>query len=342
MAYGTPTDFWQLAAPPDSLFEDHGFEPGPVGAVTKAGTGLGGAVVSPRSNPRDAWPVVVRCVEAGELNSNYVNPGQVPRFQASYNGGTSYWWEILTPEQTGAGRAVLKVVKGGFSLDLVNGTAGAPVTVGAGDAALTFTPLRAGAAVTILVGSRLTHDQTDGELVLTVTASTTATEAAAYLQQRSAIYSYFRTEAGGTGAGVVQAAPRRALPFSSFDVGDTWSFQTAPSPDVVAAQKAAFDHMNGRLRSTFRLPLLSYDSSFVMCEQVYTRWFLLKRRGLDKRQDMRGYNPSLFEEGKPWLDGVANGQIRPDVVQAEPGATLFPDITEQLDPLGPECGSLPI
>lgn len=338
MTYATPSELWQLALPPDSLFEDGGLEPGAVGAVSKAGTGLGSLVVDPRSNPRDTWQVRTKCIVPGELNSDYVNPGPGPQFQISYDGGASYWWQPISPDA--AGRLV--VVKGGFSLQLANGTAGAPVTIGAGDAALICTPLRAGGSVKIVVGSALSHTFFNGALVLTVGASTTATQAAAYLAEYSAVYSYFTTAAGGTGAGVVQPAALTPLPFVSFAVNDTWSFSTAPSPDVLAAQRAAFDHLNSRWLSSFQLPLLGWDSGIKLCECIYARWNLIQRRGLDRRMDMRVYNPSVIEGGKEYADGVSNGNIHPAVIQSVPGATLFPDTVAQLDPLGLDVGSFPI
>lgn len=345
--YATPSELWALALPPDSLFEDHGTECGAVGAVTFAGSGLGAFAVSPQSNPRDTWTIVVKCVRGGELNSNYVNPGPVPQFVVSYNGGTDFWWQILEATQTtetlDTGTAVLKVVKGGFSILMANGTAGAPVTIGSGNASLICTPVRAGASVRIVVGSELTHTFFDGALLLTVTNATTANQVAAYLATKSAVYSYFTTAAGGTGAGVVQAAALTALPFQSFTANDTWTFNTAPSPDVLIAQQSAFDFMNSRLRSSFNLPLLEWDTGIKTCECIYARWILIRRRGLDREQDFKIYNPSLFEDGQVYLNGIANGQIRPGVVQSPPGATLFPDLVVQVDPLSMcPAGSLPI
>ena len=322
--------------PPDSLFEEGGFECGPVGAVAhSAGSGLGSLAVDPRSNPRDAWTIAVRCSSAGELNSNFVNPGPQPTFQVSFDGGATWWWRPYSPDAKG----LLKVVKGGFSLQLQNGTVGAPVTVGTGTASLVLTPLRAGGSIEIVTGTTLGQSFFDGALVLTVTSATTSEQAAAYLAGFSAITDYFAIAAGGNGSGVVQAAAQTSLPFASFTTQDIWTFTTAPSPDVVSAQQAAFDFLNGRWRSSFRFPLLAWDTAIEMCEAVYTRWFLIRRRGLDRHQDFRVYDPALFEEGKPFCDGVANGQIHPVVTQSSPGATLFADQVRQIDPLSPEAGS---
>lgn len=336
--YCTPSEIWRLALPPDTLFEHGGLEAGHVTVPQKTGSGLGTLEIEALSVPRDTGSVLVKCVSAGELDGNYVNPGPEPIFKVSFNGGTDYKWQPFEPDSTGR----LIVVAWGFSAQLKNGAEGAPVTVGTGDAALVFTPLRAGGSVQILVGTALTHVFFNGALTLTVTAGTTAIQAVGYLNRFSAITSYYRIAHGGTGAGIVQAAAKTAFPFVSFAVNDQWSFTTLPSPDLLAAQRAAFDYMNSRLRSSFRLPLQSWDTGIKFCEAVFTRWFALRRIGADKRQDMRSYNPAYLEQGEAYLAGIANGQIRPDVVQAEPGATLFPDLITQLDPLGREVGSLKI
>lgn len=338
MSYCTPTKLWQYALPPDSLFEDHGVEPGAVGAVTHGGTGLGSLVVDVRSNPRDAWPVVLKCIVPGEIDSNYVNPGPEPQFQASYDGGVTFWWQPIKPNAAG----VLVVQKGGFSLHLQNGTTGAPVTIGAGNASLVCTPLRAGGSLAIVVGSALGQTWFNGAVVLTVTGGTTAAQAATYLSGFSKITDYFSIVAGGTGAAAVVAAGLTPLPFVSFALNDTWSFSTAPSPDVLAAQQVAFDFLNSRWKSSFHFPLLTWDTGIEMCESVYARWFLVRRRGLDKHQDFKVFNPALFEEGRVYADGVATGQIHPTVTQTPTGATLFADQIRQIDPLSCEAGSFPI
>lgn len=333
MPYATPTEFWKLAAPPDSLFEEQAFECGAVGAVTHVGAGLGSLVVSPTSDPRDAWTVVVKCVRAGELNSNYVNPGAEPQFRISYNGGASYWWQTFSPDAAGQ----LKIVKGGFTLVLANGSAGAPVTIGLTNASLIFTPKRAGGSVKIVVSASLTHTFFNGALVLTVTNTTTATQAAAYLAGHSAVVDYFAAAAGGTGAGYVLAAALTPLPFASFVADETWSFTTQPSIDVVAAQEVAQDLMAGYFRGTLSLPITDIGAYIKQVESELARWHLIKRRGLDKDQDFKVYAPI---EAMKWLENVQAGHIMPTT--QEDGARSFPLLTPAIDPLSEEAGAFPI
>ena len=334
MAYATPSDLWRLALPPDSLFEEPGFEAGAIGAVIKNGAGLGSLLVDPRSNPRDAWSITMKCVSPGELNTNYVNPGAEPRFQASYDGGVSYHWEVLAPDAAG----VLSVVRGGFSLRLANGTAGAPVTVGIGDAALVLTPLRAGGSIRIISGTALSHTFFEGAIVLTLSTGTTAAQAAAYLSGFSAITSYMSIAAGGDGSDPVQPAAKTALPFVSFAVNDTWSFSTAPSPDIVTALDTASALADGYLACTYRLPLTAWadDLRQRVCELA--RWQLLKRRGLDMQQDYQVYRP---KEAMAWLKAVSVGNLKPTVTETAPGVS-FPLLVTPIDPLSWEAGAFPI
>lgn len=338
--YATPSDFWQLAAPPDSLFEENGFEPGQISSIVQTGPGLGSLTIGSGSNPRDSWSVVVKCVRSGEVNTPYVNPGPLPQFQLSLDGGLTYLWPVYEPSeilQEGAAPttqtpSIIKIQKGGFSLILKNGTVGNAVTVGAGNAALVFTPKQAGGSVVITVGSSLTHTFFNGALSLTVTNATTATQAAAYLNGFSAITDYYSVVAGGTGAGVVQAATLTPFPFQSFVANTTWAFTTQPSIDVVAALQMQSDYMNGYLSESFTLPLQEWgnDIRFACC--VFARWSLLVRRGLDPKQDFKVYDPAGPLGTQAWLEKVANGNVRP-VVKESPPATLFPLLIQQQDPL---------
>ena len=338
--YATPSDFWQLAAPPDSLFEEGGFEPGQIGSVTHTGTGLGSLTIGPSSNPRDAWAAVLKCVRTGEINTPYVNPAEEPQFQLSLDGGVTYGWQIYSPvplSNEGAppstpSRSIVRIQKGGFSVVLQNGVTGTPVTVGIGNASLIFTPLRAGGSITITVGTALSQTFFNGAISLTVTNATTATAAAAYLNSFSAITDYVQIAAGGTGAGIVQPAALTPFPFQSFISGDTWAFSTQPSIDVVAALQVQTDVMNGYLSESFTLPLLAWGQDMRLCCCVLARWSLFVRRGLDQKQDFAVYDPAGKLGTMTWLLSVANGNVRP-VVTETPPPVLFPLLIQQEDPL---------
>lgn len=74
--YATPLDMWQMALPPDTLFQDQGIEPGTWTSPVKTGTGTGSMAVALESNPRSDFSVLVRCVSGGELNVyGLINPG---------------------------------------------------------------------------------------------------------------------------------------------------------------------------------------------------------------------------------------------------------------------------
>lgn len=343
MAYATPGELWQLALPPDSLFQEQGIEPGPISDVTHtAGAGLGSLDLDDASSPREAWTVRVSCVRAGELNvPGVVNPGPVPQLRVQLLDPTTaavLWTSrTLTPDDVGR----VKVQRGGFTLLLKNGAAGAPVTLGAGNASLVFTPLLAGASVQVLVGAALGYRFFNGALVLTVTNATSAAQATAYLAGLAEVAAYLSVAAGGDGSGVVQAAAKTAVPLASFTTSEVWTFTTQPSPDVVSALQVASDLMDGFFQSVWKLPLLAWPADVKLCAAQLARWQLVLRRGLDAHQDFKVYNPAELGTWN-WLRDVQNGQLRPKVTQTPTGAEPFPELLQPLDPLGPESGALGI
>ena len=206
------------------------------------------------------------------------------------------------------------------------------MTIGIGNASLVFTPLRAGCSVVITVGSALTHAYINGALALTVTNATTAAQAAAYLNTFSVITDYMIIAAGGNGAGVVQAAAFTAIPFASFVTNTTYAFSTTPSIDIVAALQLQSDYMNGYLSESFTLPLLEWGQDVRFCCCVLARWHLYVRRGLDPKQDFAVFDPNGALGTQKWLEGVANGNVRPVVTESAP-ATQFSLLIAQQDPL---------
>lgn len=117
--YATAQDMWQLALPPDTLFQDQDLEPGQWTVPVKTGSGLGSMGVELASNPRSDFIVIVKCVTAGEINVyGVLNPGPVPQFVISLNNGLTFS-QVLTPLEDG----FLAYQKGGFSLRFTNGVA---------------------------------------------------------------------------------------------------------------------------------------------------------------------------------------------------------------------------
>ena len=96
-----PSDMWQLALPPDTLFQDQGIEPGTWTSPVKLNRyGQHGGRLE--SNPRSNFSVLVRCVSGGELNVyGLINPGPVPRFVISLDAGVTFS-PVLTPKDDGA------------------------------------------------------------------------------------------------------------------------------------------------------------------------------------------------------------------------------------------------
>jgi hypothetical protein len=120
--YATPSNMWEMALPPDTLFNDQGIEAGAWSDPVFTGVGTGFLDVSLNSNPRSEFSVIVKCVKAGELNVyGFINPGSPPRFILSLDNGLSFSkpYEAV-PDRA---RASISYQKGGFTLDLDNGTA---------------------------------------------------------------------------------------------------------------------------------------------------------------------------------------------------------------------------
>lgn len=337
--YATPADLWQLALPPDSLYGEQGIEPGPsTDPARTSGSGLGSVLVWERSNPRSDFAVRLLVASGGELNQDgYLNPGPEPTFRISLDAGVGYS-RLLRPDRNGR----IDYTRGGFGLVLANGTSGAPVTIGSGNASLVYTPKRAGGSVQVLVGTTLSCSITEGALVLTVTGTTTAAQAAAYLLQQARVLEYMGVAAGGDGSGAVLAAAKQGLAFSSFTTGDVWSFSTTASPDVLAALRVASALAEGYLPGSYTLPLLSWGDDLRRAVCWLARWELLCRRGLDKAQDAERYDPE--KQGVlGWLREVRDGttKLATEAVESAPGVS-FPLLVQPIDPLSEEAGSFPI
>lgn len=117
--YATAFDMWQMALPPDTLFQDQGIEPGTWTSVSKVGTGTGSMDVSLLSNPRSSFNVIAKTVRAGELNLyGVLNPGPFPQFILSLDNGVSYSHPLEAKDD-----GSLAFQKGGFTLLFQSGIA---------------------------------------------------------------------------------------------------------------------------------------------------------------------------------------------------------------------------
>ena len=118
-----PEDFWVHAAPPSLLFGDadqgiQGIDPGTISAVTRTATGSGSVEVD--GIPRGTFNVRVRCSDPGEINSSDdVNPGTLPTFEISLDGGLTY----SAPIRVSAHRdeAIIEHGRSGLRLHFRNG-----------------------------------------------------------------------------------------------------------------------------------------------------------------------------------------------------------------------------
>lgn len=226
--FATPADMWQLATPPDSLFQDQSLAPGSWSAITHVGTGTGAMTLRNESSPLFNFSVVVKCILGGELNVyGVVNPGPVPEFVISLDGGVTF-----SPPYTPNDNGIIPFIRGGFTLQFENA-----------------------------------------------------------------------------------ASP-------SFVVNDTYSFTTTPSPDVLAHLEVASNRVESIIRNTYQPPYVSWgkDVRLAVCELA--RWYLLKKRGIDKGQDFEVYEP---KETFQWMDDVGKGYIQPEIIQANP-EKLYPQI----------------
>lgn len=116
--FATVADMWRLATPPDSLFQDQSLAPGTWSSIVKSGTGSGLMSLGNESSPIGDFSVVVKVVVGGELNVyGVVNPGVVPNFSISLDGGLSYG-----PPNIPNDNGTIKYIHGGFTLRFVNAT----------------------------------------------------------------------------------------------------------------------------------------------------------------------------------------------------------------------------
>ena len=93
--YVTPERVYELALPPALLFSTSDEVPTPllpgiIGDIVKtAGTGTAGMDLT--GNPMGTFSVVIECTVAGQINElGIVNPGALPSFKLSVDGGTSW------------------------------------------------------------------------------------------------------------------------------------------------------------------------------------------------------------------------------------------------------------
>jgi len=119
--YASPKRFWQFAISRNSMFQETDFAPGFISALTKTGTGTGSLRVGPRSNPIDAFNMLVIVAVAGEINvTNVINPGPLPQIKISMDNGVTFLTtrEVSQDENV----AYINVPEAGLRLEFRNGT----------------------------------------------------------------------------------------------------------------------------------------------------------------------------------------------------------------------------
>lgn len=119
----TPQQFFKLATPSRLLFGDAasgklGIEPGYLSDITHVGTGTGSVEVEGIAT--DAYSLVLRCDRGGEINvSETANPGLLPKFSLSPDGGTT--WERSQVVSDNRDVAVLDFTSIGLRFRFING-----------------------------------------------------------------------------------------------------------------------------------------------------------------------------------------------------------------------------
>lgn len=92
--YVTPEKVYRLSLPPALLFEVDDEAPTPLlpGIISDVVRTVGsGALLALEGNPMGTFSVVVQCTSAGEINElGQVNPGALPAFKLSTDGGVSF------------------------------------------------------------------------------------------------------------------------------------------------------------------------------------------------------------------------------------------------------------
>ena len=105
-------------------------------------------------------------------------------------------------------------------------------------------------------------------------------------------------------------------------VGDTFSFTTTSSPDVTRFLAVAAERVESVVRNTYQPPYASWgdDVRLAICDLA--RWYLIKKRGIDKSQEFVVYEPKDTME---WLRDVSKGYIQPSIVEIG-REKLYPNI----------------
>lgn len=330
-AHITTDELFKYALPPEILFAPGRSDPGtvtePVAAVGNVGLGtlrvVRGGPGKNGSNPRDTWAVKARVTTAGEVNSpGVINLAGTPRLAISLDNGATYGPD-LEPDDTGR----ISHERSGLILMMVNGTLGAAVVFGSGNAALSIRPKQYGQSLAIVAGSALAvaFDRETGQLTLTVATGSTASAAATALNESGWAIS---AAAGGTGLGVVQVAARQDLPFVSFAVGDAWTMSTEPSADATLMIEAVSSAIDEALASTLALPA---DVSPNVKQKVakLVRWEWISKYGMQSEKDAMGLEP---KDVYKWMEAVADGTYIPTGMSEAANAINFPDRVTPPDP----------
>jgi len=341
VAHITTDELFQYALPPEIVFAPGRSDPGTVSEPVAGGSnaGLGtlsigrGSPGKGGSNPRAAWSVKVRCMSGGELaKPGVINLSTSPTFAVSIDNGTTYGPALEPaedkPTAAGVAQARLSHERTGLVLIFANAAAGAAVTFGSGNSALVVTPKQAGLSLAIASGSTLgvAFDRESGEVTLTRTTATTATLAAAALNDSGLDLS---ATAGGTGAGIVATASRTSVPMTSFTAGDVWTMTTTASPDATLMCAAASDAVDEALGDSYALPVAGVGFNVKLKIAKLARWEWICKLGLQGKTEVAGLEP---KDVWRWMENVADGTYRVVGTEDSAGAVSFVDRVTPPDP----------
>ncbi len=110
----------------------------------------------------------------------------------------------------------------------------------------------------------------------------------------------------------------------NFLVGDTFSFYTLPSPELISHIKSASDMAASWIQARYKRPYLAWDDSVTekVCHMV--RYTLLSRKGMVPREDKTFEKDN--ERAEAWFLRVARKEQHPLIVEGGSPVVLSPSV----------------